>query len=64
MTVMCAMSAFGFNGLPINLLEISESDVGLNTEVRHRTFRKFGKTYVTRNRSIFAVVRKHIDIIL
>jgi len=61
MTVMFAISAFGFNGLPINLLEISESAAN-GTEVRHRTFRKFGKIYITRNRSIFAGVRKHIDV--
>jgi len=57
---MSAMSAFGFNGLPINLLEITEQSAN-DIEIKHRTFRKFGKTYITRNRSMFAGVNRHID---
>jgi len=59
--VIFAMSAFGFNGLPINLIEITEQSAN-DMEVKHRTFRKFGKTYITRNRSMFAGVIRHIDI--
>jgi len=55
------MSAFGFNGLTINLLEITERSAN-DTEIKHRTFRKFEKTYITRNRSIFARVNRHIDV--
>jgi len=53
---MFAMSAFG-----VNLLEITEQSAN-DVEVKHRTFRKFGKTYITRNRSMFAGVHKHIDV--
>lgn len=58
-----ALSAFGFDCLPINFLEIVEEATNSeNVTVHQKCFVKYGETYFSKSTTLFSTIPKNISL--